>query len=104
MARSQAISEPSAWIGSKIQNDASWVYHFDVDALAEIDAALAHAKHISARVPFAPESFPLPHVARVMEKILDDVENGQGFKLLRGIPRSRSFFISPTQSPMRTMS
>ncbi len=83
------ITDPSAWIGPNIQHDTSWVYHFDATALAEIDAALAHAKHSGARIPFGPASFPLPHVAREMENILDDVENGRGFKLLRGIPRAR---------------
>ncbi len=83
------ITDPAAWIGPSIQNDTSWIYQFDAAALAEIDITLAHAKHAGARVPFAPAAFPLPRVAREMEKILDDVENGQGFKLLRGIPRGR---------------
>ena len=83
------ITDPCAWTGSEIQYDTSWVYHFDAAALAEIDAALAHARRVGARIPFKPEAFPLPRVADEMEKILDDVENGLGFKLLRGIPRSK---------------
>ena len=67
---------------------ASWVHHFDAAALAEIAAALAHAKRTGARIPFGQEAFPLPRLAGEMEKILNDVEHGQGFKLLRGIPRS----------------
>ncbi len=83
------ITDPSAWIGPQIQHDASWVYRFDAAAIAEIDAALAHAKQADAHIPFGPEAFPLPRLSHEMEKILDDVENGQGFKLLRGIPRER---------------
>ncbi len=83
------ITDPSAWIGPKIQHDASWVYRFDSDAIAEIDAALAHAKHMGARIPFGLDAFPLPRLAREMEKVLIDVEQGLGFKLLRGIPRNR---------------
>lgn len=89
MSTRPLITDPAAWIGPKIQSDTSWAYRFDADALAEIDAALFHAKRVKARIPFAPEAFPLPRVAREMEKILDDVENGQGFKLLRGIPREK---------------
>ena len=89
MTSRQFITDPSAWNGSKIQHDASWAYHFDAAALAEIDNALTHALRVGARIPFGPEAFPLPRLAREMEKILDDVENGQGFKLLRGIPRSK---------------
>ncbi len=83
------ISDPGAWIGPRIQNDTSWIYRFDESALTEIDTALAHAKRVGARIPFGPEAFPLPRVAREMALVLDDVESGQGFKLLRGIPRNR---------------
>ncbi len=83
------ITDPAAWIGPHIQNDASWVYHFDAAAIAELDAALVHAKRANAGVPFGPEIFPLPRLAAEIETIRNDVERGQGFKLLRGIPRAR---------------
>ncbi len=83
------VTDPSAWIGPHIQNDASWMYHFDAEAIAEIDAALAHAKRRGVQIPFGLEAFPLPQVSAQIEKILNDVEHGQGFKLLRGIPRHR---------------
>ena len=85
----QIINEPGAWIGPRIQNDGSWIYAFDAQALAEIDAALEHVKRLGVRIPFAAESFPLPHFSTEIKKILHDVEHGQGFKLLRGIPRDR---------------
>ncbi len=83
------ITDPAAWAGPKIQNDPSWVYHFDAAALAELDAALAHTRRAGASIPFAPAAFPLQRVAAELEKILNDVEHGLGFKLLRGIPRER---------------
>ena len=83
------ITDPAAWVGPKIQNDPSWVYHFDAAALAELDAALAHARRAGASIPFEPAAFPLQRVAAELEKILNDVEQGPGFKLLRGIPRER---------------
>ncbi|MEQ1776020.1 MAG: TauD/TfdA family dioxygenase [Burkholderiales bacterium] len=83
------ITEPGAWIGPQIQNDMSWIYRFDAAALAEIDAALAHVKRAGMRIPFGPDEFPLPGFSSQIEKILQDVEHGQGFKLLRGIPRNR---------------
>ncbi|HTD90269.1 MAG TPA: TauD/TfdA family dioxygenase, partial [Burkholderiales bacterium] len=83
------IIDPSAWIGSQIQNDPSWLYHFDTAAIAELDAALAHARRAGARIPFGPEAFPLPRLTAEIEKILNEVEHGQGFKLLRGIPCNR---------------
>jgi hypothetical protein len=35
------------------------------------------------------DSFQLPHFAEVLDKILDEIEHGRGFVLMRGIPRAR---------------
>jgi hypothetical protein len=85
----RVITGPGAWIGSEIQNDPSWIYRFDAAQLEEIHAALAHAKKAQAHIPYAPDAFPLPHVAGDLDAILEEVENGRGFVLLRGIPRER---------------
>ncbi|OGA52080.1 MAG: hypothetical protein A3G24_16565 [Betaproteobacteria bacterium RIFCSPLOWO2_12_FULL_62_13] len=83
------ITGPGAWIGRGIQHDESWIYRIDAAAVAEIEAALAHARRVGARIPFAADAFPLPRVAGVLDNILKEIENGRGFMLLRGIPRSR---------------
>ena len=83
------IADPAAWIGPNIQHNPSWMHRFDANALREIDAALAHAKRVNATVPFSAEAFPLPTVSTVLSSILQEIEHGQGFKLLRGIPRER---------------
>ena len=84
-----AITEPAAWKGPNIQYDPAWVHRFDARALAEIEAALAYAKAHGVRIPFGPERFPLPGLAPVMGRTLNDIEQGFGFKLLRGIPRAK---------------
>lgn len=83
------ISGPGAWIGSQIQSDTSWIYRFDAAQVEEIDAALAHAKNAGVRIPFSADAFPLPKVAADLDAIFEEVENGRGFVLLRGIPRER---------------
>jgi len=55
----------------------------------EIEAALHHVKRIGARIPFAANAFPLPHFAAQLDRLLDEIENGRGFVLVRGIPRER---------------
>src|SRR5687768_761564 len=87
--RSEVITGPGAWIGREIQDDASWIHHFDADALEEIDAALAHVKRTGARIPYGADAFPLPRLKAQLAAILEEVENGRGFILIRGIPRSR---------------
>jgi hypothetical protein len=85
----QRITGPGAWVGAEIQDDGSWIYRLDAAQVEEIDAALAHAKRAGARIPFAPELFPLPRFTSALGEILEEVENGRGFVLLRGLPRDR---------------
>jgi hypothetical protein len=81
--------DPGAWFGPDIQRDPAWTHELDAAAIGEIDAALAHAKDSGARIPFGKQLFPLPRLAEDLDRILDEIENGRGFKLIRGIPRSR---------------
>jgi len=83
------ISGPANWIGCEIQNDRSWIYEIDGGAVEEIDDALAHAKRSGVRIPFRREAFPLPRFAAELDRMLDEIENGRGFMLIRGIPRHR---------------
>jgi len=83
------IAGPGAWIGPEIQRDESWIYRLDAAAVAEIDAALAHAKSVGARIPFTADAFPLPRLAAELDNILEEIERGRGFMLVRGIPRAR---------------
>jgi len=87
--RRDIITGPGAWIGSATQADDSWIFRLAGEDVAELDAALAAAKRAGARIPFTAECFPLPRLAARLDAILDDVERGRGFVLVRGIPRSR---------------
>jgi hypothetical protein len=88
MARG-VIDGPSAWVGPEIQGDTSWVYRLSADAVEEIDSALAQAKRAGARIPFEKSLFPLPSFASELDALLEEIENGRGFVLIRGIPRHR---------------
>jgi hypothetical protein len=85
----EIIADLGAWIGREIQHDASWIHRVDAQAVEEIDAALAHAQRVGSRIPFAADAFPLPRFGAVLGTVLDEIENGRGFVLLRGIPRRR---------------
>lgn len=83
------ITDPGAWIGPKIQHDSSWIYRVDAAAVQEIEGALAHVKRLGVKIPFAADAFPLPRFSRELDSILDELETGRGFVLVRGIPRQR---------------
>ena len=85
----RVITSPGAWIGREIQGDAAWIHHLDADTLEEIDAALARVKRTRARIPYSVDAFPLPRFRATLDAILHEIEDGRGFVLIRGIPRSR---------------
>jgi hypothetical protein len=83
------LTESAAWIGPRLQDDPSWAHRFDSAELAVLDSAVARAKARGLRVPFAAVDFPLPGLQPLLRSVLEEIEHGRGFKLLRGIPRSR---------------
>ncbi len=83
------ITSPDAWVGPEIQQDPAWICRLDKSDIAGIDAALASAKRGGLRIPFESPAFPLPRLRKKLDGILDEIENGRGFKLIRGIPRGR---------------
>ena len=81
------ISGPSAWYGPDLLARGGWVETLGPQDLAEIDAAvqpwLGDGADI-ARISAA--SFPLPGLAPRLAGLLDELLDGRGFSLLRGLP------------------
>ncbi|MGZ8210961.1 MAG: TauD/TfdA family dioxygenase [Burkholderiales bacterium] len=88
-SRREVIAEPAAWVGCALQSEGSWIHRLSSNAVEEIDAALREVKRAGQRIPFGREAFPLRGFAAELDTILDEVENGRGFVLVRGIPRAR---------------
>ncbi|MDP1672976.1 MAG: TauD/TfdA family dioxygenase [Burkholderiales bacterium] len=83
------IRSPDAWVGAEIQHDPAWICRLDEADIAEIDTTLARAKGDGLRIPFDSAAFPLPRLGAKLDGILNEIENGRGFQLIRGIPRLR---------------
>lgn len=88
-SKENTIFDAGAWIGPQIQDDPTWVHQLDDLAIAEIENALANLHEIKAQIPFGADAFPLPTFAAKLQEILDKLEHGCGFALLRGLPRDR---------------
>lgn len=81
------IDGPSAWYGSEIGRRSDWIEPLTSAELAEIEAAsrpLARAE--SEGKPLERDDFPLPTLRPRLATILDEVLEGRGFVLLRGLP------------------
>jgi hypothetical protein len=84
------ITGPKAWRGDRLTNDPSWIVTFTDADIAEMERALAAAKSAGrAMAEIGREQFPLPTLAPKLTRILDEIRNGRGFVVVRGLPVHR---------------
>lgn len=85
------LTGPAAWRGEDLAGDSSWIHHLSTEAIAALDAALAHLKAQGLQFPnFTQADFPLSEVLRSeLAQHADALENGRGFVVLRGLPIER---------------
>lgn len=89
-ALSTPIEGPEAWLGRDMASSTAWIHRVSVAAIDEMDAALRDVQRRGLAWPkFSREDFPLPTFSRDLATILDELENGRGFVLVRGIPVER---------------
>jgi hypothetical protein len=86
----QAIQGPSAWYGPQMAASRKWIEHLSQIEIAEIDAAAQRLVSAGKDIPsICQDEFPLPTLGSRLRRILDEVLNGRGFALLRGLPVER---------------
>lgn len=84
------ITGPSVWTASDVQTNEDWIYHLTEADIAELDAALRIQQASAKPFPrFGREEFPLPRLGQQLAGFADELENGRGFVLLRGLPVER---------------
>lgn len=90
-AASNARAGTKGWLGPQLAHDESrWLTHFALSDLQEIDSALrtfrASGKEIT---DMTRADFPLPQLAEKMGQYMEEIRNGRGFVVLRGLPVER---------------
>ena len=87
---SEIVTGPSAWLGPDLAKDLSWIYEFTAGDLAELDAALARvqARRLAMK-EVRRADFVLPSLGPKLAEQLEEVNNGRGFVVLRGLPVDR---------------
>jgi hypothetical protein len=83
----EKLTGPAAWRGEDLSNDESWMIHLSSSMINMIDAALAEVKARGLSFPnFTKDDFPIHALSNDLEKYAEEMENGKGFLLLRGLP------------------
>lgn len=86
----QPIHHPAAWTVDTLTSDKRWVVNLSDSDIAEIDKALAHAKARGASVPsMAKEDFPLEGLNAKLCAVVQELVNGMGIVLIKGLPMVR---------------
>ena len=87
MPSAPLATSPGLWRGADLQHSDAWIYRFPQNALAEIDGALRGVQARKLAPPgFTKEDFPLPQFSAQLEAMLEELEHGRGFFLMRGFP------------------
>lgn len=86
----QPIAGANVWHGKDMARSTRWQRRLSPAQLAELDAAVAgaRARGLSWETTKA-EDFPLPGLAALIADIREELENGSGLLLLRGIDPAR---------------
>lgn len=85
----QLVSGPSAWYAEDYKDLNKAIYHLTASDVAELDAAVTAVAGTKDIATITQADFELPTLGPVLRQLLDEVENGRGFVLIRGVPVQR---------------
>nr|MCU0920236.1 TauD/TfdA family dioxygenase [Burkholderiaceae bacterium] len=84
------VQDASAWFGSMMGAGGEWLQTLHGAELAEIEgASRALLERGADLAQLQATDFPLPTLASRLARLLDELLEGRGFVLLRGLPVSR---------------
>lgn len=81
------IQGSSAWYGPDLAARSDWIKQLSEIEIAEIERATKRLAEAQVEIPaIRKDDFPLPALRPRLRRMLDEVLNGRGFVLLRGLP------------------
>ncbi len=87
---SEPLLCPAAWQAAGLQARQDWTYRLTEADMAELDAALAATKREGVGVPaIRKEHFPLPRLGDTLLGLRQELEQGRGIVLVRGLSMDR---------------
>ncbi|MFT7687282.1 MAG: hypothetical protein ACI9FB_002634 [Candidatus Azotimanducaceae bacterium] len=85
----QVLEPDAGWTSADFQNE-YWLDILSEEDHDELHKALVHAKTVSKNfLEISVEDFPLDRLSARLKKVENELMNGRGFSLIRGLDRSR---------------
>lgn len=86
----QPVVDPAAWTAEDLDSDQSWIYPLTESEIADLDAAVAGVEERGLDVlDITRDDFVLSTLGDRLDEVADDVINGRGIGLIRGVPVER---------------
>ena len=86
----EVLETACEWRAEDVADPALWTEHLSEAEIGELDAAIDHAREVSAEMlDIGKDDFPLPTLGPRLKAIEAELMDGRGFVLLRGLPRER---------------
>jgi hypothetical protein len=83
----QPVVDPAAWYAADLAANDDWIYELSDIEVDEIREAVAAVERRGLDIlDIRAEDFPLPRLDGVLGEILDELHEGRGFVLIRGLP------------------
>lgn len=84
------IEGPVAWRGPALRDNQSWIHRVSESEVSEIEAALGGLTSSDMQAHrFGRDDFPLAGLGETLAGLLEQIQNGRGFALIRGLPLDR---------------
>lgn len=83
----RSLGSDLVWDNMDIADRFDWTYELTHGDLKEVDEALQYFKTLGKPLGYINQTtFPLPQLHRQLRDISDEIHNGFGFKVIRGLP------------------
>ena len=87
MTAVRELDGPPDWTGDAMREQSDWKIELQPGHVAELTAALSEIDRPGLElVDITKKDFPLPTLGPVLEDMVDELMDGRGFALLRGVP------------------
>ena len=87
MKKIEPAKGPAVWRGADFVGNDDWIVSLSNDDLKEISSALEHAKRTNLPIHnISTKEFPLLGLGHTLTGLAEELENGCGFALIRGVP------------------